>query len=274
MGAEAVRGLADGALDAGGVDVGAGGRNPIDMPPERGEGHDRVAGAVQRGPDQLGHPGIDDDLATAAFADVQDPRDEPTRACDERTTWLDGQPRPAGGRRGSPRRSSGISRAKRSAVGAGWSSGKTGNPPPTSSVSKVSIEPRHSAVTARARRTASRQASTAPSWEPTWRWIPRGRSGPSGPPAVLDRRPDLGLGHPELGDAGTHRQPGQRLRGDVGIEPVQDVEGRTAGASRRAPPGPPPPRATRWRSSAAAVRRARHGPRRAGRPASCRCPRA
>ena len=76
----------------------------------------------------------------------------------------------------------GSSRANRAGPGAGSSSPNTGNPPPTSSVSNVSIEPRHRAVTASPRRTASRHASTAPSCEPTCRWMPRDRSGPSGPP--------------------------------------------------------------------------------------------
>ena len=49
-------------------------------------------------------------------------------------------------------------------------------------MSKVSIEPRHNAAIASALRTASRHASTAPSCDPTCRWMPRGRSGPSGPP--------------------------------------------------------------------------------------------
>ncbi len=49
-------------------------------------------------------------------------------------------------------------------------------------MSKPSIEPRHNAATASALRTASRHASIAPSCDPTWRWMPRGRSGPSGPP--------------------------------------------------------------------------------------------
>ncbi len=83
---------------------------------------------------------------------------------------------------GMASRSAGSSRANRSGAGDGSPSGRTGNPPPTSSVSNVSIEPRQRAVTASARRTASRHASTAPSWDPTCRWMPRGRSGPSGPP--------------------------------------------------------------------------------------------
>ena len=40
----------------------------------------------------------------------------------------------------------------------------------------------------------------------------------------LDGRPDLRLVHAELTAAGAHRQPGQRFRGDVRVEPVQDVK--------------------------------------------------
>ena len=71
------------------------------------------------------------------------------------------------------------SRAKRSGRGPGLPSGPTGKPPPRSSVSKRSSPPRSRPSSARPRRTASRHASTAPSWEPTWRWIPRGTSAPS-----------------------------------------------------------------------------------------------
>ena len=48
-----------------------------------------MACAVERRPDQLGHPGIDDDLAPAALAHVQDARDEPAGPGDERATGLD-----------------------------------------------------------------------------------------------------------------------------------------------------------------------------------------
>src|SRR3954451_21055682 len=54
----------------------------------------------------------------------------------------------------------------------------TGKPPPASNVSKVGRPTRTIASTARPRRAASRHASTAPSCDPTWRWIPRARSAP------------------------------------------------------------------------------------------------
>ena len=54
-----------------------------------GERHDRVAGAVERGPDELGHPGVDDDLAPAAIADVEDAGDQPAGTRHECAPWLD-----------------------------------------------------------------------------------------------------------------------------------------------------------------------------------------
>ena len=101
---------------------------------------------------------------------------QPARATRNRPGSIESRP----GRRslGIASSRAGSSRANRLGPGAGSPEAKTGNPPPTSSVSNVSIDPRHSAVIASARRTASRQASTAPSCEPTWRWMPRGLSGP------------------------------------------------------------------------------------------------
>ena len=87
-----------------------------------------------------------------------------------------------------PKRS-GSSRANRSGAGTGSSSGRTGKPPPTSSVSNVSRLPRRRPTTASPRRTASRHASTARSCEPTWRWTPRGRIAPSACVASHSTRP-------------------------------------------------------------------------------------
>ena len=72
----------------------------------------------------------------------------------------------------------GSSAANRAGVGTVPGS-PTGRPPPTSSVSNPGLPARSSASTASPRRTASRQASTAPSWEPTWRCTPRAATGPS-----------------------------------------------------------------------------------------------
>ena len=93
-------------------------------------------------------------------------------------------------------------------------------------------------TTASPRRTASRHASTAPSCEPTWRWTPRGRSGPAA--CALSHSTSagrLGLGHPELGRARRRRPgPAMRLGRDVRVEPDEDVERRPAAASE---PGAP-----------------------------------
>ena len=47
----------------------------VDGPPERCQGDHAVTRAVQRRPDQLGHPGIQDDLPAAPVANVQDARE-------------------------------------------------------------------------------------------------------------------------------------------------------------------------------------------------------
>ncbi len=62
-----------------------------DVLPERGQRDDRMAGAVQGGPDELGHARVDDDLAPAPVADVQDARNEPAGAGDERPAGFDGE---------------------------------------------------------------------------------------------------------------------------------------------------------------------------------------
>ena len=162
----------------------------------------------------------------------------------------------------------GSSRAKCSGVGDGSPSGRTGKPPPRSTVSNVSIEPRQSAASASALRTASRQASMAPSCDPTCRWMPRGRSGAVRRPAAgLDRLADLRLGHAELRAAGPDRETGQGLGRDVRVDPVQDVDRRRPGA----PGGPGQRRRLVHRFEGHPGQRgaiaARPGPPRGGRPA-------
>src|SRR5690242_7228385 len=49
-----------------------------------------MARAVQGWPDELGHPGVEDDLASGPVAHVEDPSDEPAGACDEDPTRFDG----------------------------------------------------------------------------------------------------------------------------------------------------------------------------------------
>ena len=176
-------------------------------------------------------PGVEDDLPAAALADVEHARDEPAGARDERAP---GSIARRVGRRspGSPSSSAGSSRAKRSGVGHGSPSGRTGKPPPTSSVSNV--VDRAAPQRGQRERLADgvAPASTAPSCEPTWRWMPRGRSGPSGPPPASIAVGDLRLGHPELGRRRRRRPGRQRLGRDVRVEPVQDVERRTPRARR------------------------------------------
>ena len=83
------------------------------------------------------------------------------------------------GRRSGGRASTSAATSSANRAGGGTvPSSPTGKPPPTSSVSKSSRPAPSKASSASVRRTASRQASTAPSCEPTWRWMPRARSGP------------------------------------------------------------------------------------------------
>ena len=238
--------------------------------------HDRMSGPVQRRADELRHPRIEDDLGPATLADVEHARDEPAGPGDERPPGLDGEARrPAVGRDGVEERgqlareplgrrrrladgSRPGTRRRRRACRTSRSSPARGRPPPGP------------------RRTASRQASTAPSCDPTWRWIPRGRSGPSGPPPASIASAISVSVIPNLDGAGTDRQPGQRLGRDVGVEPVEDVEPEAhhrPGA--RARPAPPASSRRLQRDPAQAGPRPRpRGPRRAGRPGSCRSPRA
>ena len=116
-----------------------------------------------------------------------------------------------------------------------------------------------SASSASPRRTASRHASTAPSCDPTWRWIPRARSGPSAGERGDGGR-QLGLGHAELGRPRADGEAGVRLGRDVRVEAEQDVERRPAaraqpGAAWPARRAPRAPRGSRRRPSAAGRRR-------------------
>ena len=139
MDAEGVGRFADRAFDPGRLEPRPwlGLASAGDRPAERGQRDDRVAGAVQRRPDELGHPGVDDDLAAAALADVEDAGHEPARPRDERPTRLDRQPGRAAvlGHGGEQRRD--LAREPLRRPGAGSPSGRTGNPPPTSSVSNA-----------------------------------------------------------------------------------------------------------------------------------------
>ena len=118
----------------------------------------------------------------------------------------------------------------------GSPSDATGNPPPTSSVSNA-IEPApDSATSASARRTPSRQASIAPSCDPTWRWMPRGR-GPRRRREAVDRLGQLRLGQAELRPPRPTARPIVRLGGDVRVEPAEDVERSAQAPARDNPAG-------------------------------------
>src|SRR6185503_6456718 len=87
--AEGVRRLADRALDAAHLTVA--GRAVFYWPTERRQGEDRMPRTVQRGPDQLGHPGIDDDQRPAPVSHAEHARDDPAGPGDERAPGLDGE---------------------------------------------------------------------------------------------------------------------------------------------------------------------------------------
>ena len=150
----------------------------------------------------------------------------------------------------------------------------TGNPPPTSSVSNSGRPPRSRATRASARRTASRQASTAPSCEPTWRWMPAPPERSVGAAPGLDGSGELVVGQAELRRAGTDRQAALGLGLDRRVEPEQDVEPGATGPPGESPRGQRPRRPTRSPPSAAGRRRPPPGPRPGGRRRSCRPPRA
>ena len=235
--------------------------------------------AVQRRPDQLGHPGVEDDLAPAAVADMEHPPDEPARPGDDEPAGLDREAvRPAIGRdrleqaRASRGRTAPVAaRARRAA--------STANPPPTSSVSMSGRPPRSSPSTASPRRTASRHASIAPSCEPTWRWTPRGRTAP----LLAASRSTVAVSSVSV--IPNFEPPAPTASAGLGL-------GRrppgSAGGGRRSAAGPPRPRPARRRADLERIRLvgrldrdpeqriavdARPGPRRRDPHRSCRSPR-
>ena len=195
--------------------------------------------AVQGRPDQLGHAGIDDDLAPAAIADVEDARHEPARPGDERPTGLDRQPGRAavlghGGEKGrdlarEPLRIRGglaerhdreaaadVERVERREPAAEQADHRQSSP--------HGVAPRVDRAQLRADvevDPARSQRATAVAAEP------------------LDERGRLGLGQPELRRALTDGQLGDGVGHHVRIEPDEDVERRSRtdpqpGAARQA----------------------------------------
>ena len=159
-------------------------------------------------------PGVDDDLATAALAHVQDARHEPAGTRHEGTAGLDGETgRPAilpGPRRAAP----GSSRANRSGPGRRL-------------VERQDREAATDVERVEARRPAAQEADDR---EPAPDGVAPGIDGPELRPDVevdparpdrpaavlaepLDERGRLGLGHPELRAAVADRQPGDASRG-------------------------------------------------------------
>ena len=252
-------------------------RRPRDRPAIAGEGDDRVPGAVQRGPDELGHPGIDDDLAPAAIADVEDTRDQPAGPRDERASWLDREAaRPAV--LGDRLEQSGELAGEALGLGPGSSSGRPGSRHRRRACRSPLARHREARRPPSPRRTASRQASTA-------RTATRHAGGAAWADRpvrsdVTPRRPRrLGLGHPELRRAVADGEAGDASRASTsGLSRT-----RTSSAGRRR--AEPARRARRVTTSASSAefegdpaerrrRSPRHGRRPAGPRRSCRRPRA
>ena len=156
-------------------------------------------------------PGVEDDLAAAALADVQDAGDEPAGPGDERPARLDREARRAAVRRDAVEQRRAARGRTAPASGAGSSSGRTGNPPPTSSVSNVVEVPAQQAddrqaapdrVAPRVDRAELRADVEVDAARPER--AARVRREP------LDHAGRLGLGHPELGRPGPD---GQHRRG-------------------------------------------------------------
>ena len=86
-----------------------------------------------------------------------------------------------------------------------------------------------SASSASPRRTASRHASTAPSCDPTWRWIPRGRTARRRPPPTSTAADSSSAVIPNFDAAGADRQPAAASRARP---PGSAGRGRRARAAR------------------------------------------
>ena len=199
---------------------------------------DRMAGAVQRRPDQLGHPRIDDDLAPAAVAHVEDAGDQPAGPRHERPSRLDrqacrppirgdrveqrpaargrsapgsGPARRAGGpgtrRRGRACRTSRSSHASSAVDREGLADGV----PPGVDRAELRSDVQVDAARPQTARPRRRRPSTAAAISVSV--IPNFEA-----PAPTAR-------------------PAERLRSDVGVEPVEDVEPRVRRprATARAP---------------------------------------
>ncbi len=215
-----------------------------------------MASAVQRGPDELGHPGVEHDLSAAALAHVQDARDEPARSRDEEPAGLDREPRrPSIGRdRFKERGNLAGEPGRRGRRVAGGEDRK-----PAAEVERIEALDRTSPQRGDGDGTPDGVAPRVdrPELRPDVEVDPARPQRAVGTAAGLDRGGDLGLGHAELGAARTDRQPGEGLGRDVRIEPVEDVQLRLSRRrGERTQPGRRPPPAIRGRPTGAGARRA------------------
>jgi hypothetical protein len=187
--------------------------------------------AVESRSDQLGHPGVEHDLAAGTVADVQDPRHEPTGAGDQRPTRLDREARRAAiSGDGVQQRPELPPKALRGRCGF------IGRTDREAAAQIHGVERRDRATPQRCERERLAHRVT-----PCVHGAQLGTDmevDPSRPKrtiraaAGLDRGRDLGLGHPELRGPGADSQAGERLRRDIRVEPVQDVQWGRAGQPR------------------------------------------
>ena len=204
----------------------------VDWAAERRQRDDRVPGAVEGGPDQLGHPGIEDDLPPTALADVEDGRDEEPGSRDEEPAGFDGEARrPAVRRDGFEERRdlAGESlRRRRGLAGREYREA-------AAEIERVEVGDRTAPQGGDGDGTADGVAPGVDRSE-LRADVEVDAAGPQRTVRTasgLDRCGDLGLGHPELRAARADRQPGERLGRHIRVEPVEDVEPwRVAGPAR------------------------------------------
>ncbi len=179
--------------------------------------------AVQRRPDQLGHAGVEHDLPSRPVTDMEDARDEPAGTRHQHPAGFDRDARRAailrhGGKQwpelaGEPfgcrgRRSSGTDREAAAEV---------------DGVERLDRAPPERGQRERlpdgvAPRVDGAELRPDVEMDAAWaQWSVRAAT-------RFDRGRDLGLGHTELGAPRADSKPGQRLSGDVRVEPVEHVE--------------------------------------------------
>ena len=209
-----------------------------DRTAERGQRLDLVAGAIERGPDQLGHPGVEHDLAlhvgAGAVTDVEDAGHQPAGTGDEEASRLDDEPprSPVDRDRLEERRELPCEAFGARTGLAEWADRKA-----AAEVERVE------AVESAPQQAQQRQPAThgiAPR-------IDRAELGPDvevdparneravGTRHALHRGRQLGFGHAELRTHGPDGQAGGRLRDDRRVEAEQHVERRTVRSAQTRP---------------------------------------